>query len=329
MIDLVKVAYRARLPILAWGGHGVGKSDVFAHAAEELGIGFSVLNLSVLEPADLQGLPYREGKRTRYAPPDLLPAGGAGILLLEEINRVPRYLQAPCMGLVLARRIHDYELPEGWLVAAAANPQNSGYEVATLDPALRSRFLEVLCVPDPSTWLAWAADARVHPAVARFVSETPGVFEDPHANPRALEMVSRLLSAIESHPPSTDVRDVALTGVLKKRDWVAAFDAGAGALTRPLGPYDILEHYEESRFAVRRLVSEAKLDLVVASLEMLKRELTNPTVLVIVLETEEYKARAETFFGDLPADLRRQTAEWLASSGIEGFVIPERRRRPW
>mgnify|MGYP006170935237 CR=1 FL=1 len=44
--------------------------------------------------------------------------------------------QETASNLVLARRLHDYELPAGWMVGAAANPLGSGYEVAALDPAL-------------------------------------------------------------------------------------------------------------------------------------------------------------------------------------------------
>ena len=110
---VLELAYRARRPVLLEGPTGIGKSEIVRKLADRLGIVHVVLDLSLLEPPDLVGLPLIEQGRTRYALPDILPRDGAGILMLEELNRAERYIQQPALQLLSARRLHSYELPPG------------------------------------------------------------------------------------------------------------------------------------------------------------------------------------------------------------------------
>src|SRR5262249_16597879 len=140
---VLEVAYRARRPVLLEGPTGIGKSELVTQLAGELGIGIVVLDLSLLEPPDLVGLPVIADGRTTYAAPAILPRDGAGILMLEELNRAERYIQQPALQLLTARRLHEYELPPGWSACAAINPEDDKYQVTPLDPALRARFLNL------------------------------------------------------------------------------------------------------------------------------------------------------------------------------------------
>ena len=72
--------------------------------------------------------------------PAELPDGGEGVLLLEELNRAELPVMQPALQLLSARRLHTWELPPGWICAAAINPEGEDYDVRRLDPALRSRF---------------------------------------------------------------------------------------------------------------------------------------------------------------------------------------------
>jgi len=120
--SILEVAYRARRPVLLEGATGIGKSELVAEVARSLGIAHVVLDLSLLEPPDLVGLPITEEGRTRYALPHFLPRDGSGILMLEELNRAERYIQQPALQLLTARALHEYVLPEGWACFAAINP---------------------------------------------------------------------------------------------------------------------------------------------------------------------------------------------------------------
>lgn len=141
---VLELAYRARRSALLEGPTGVGKSEIVRAVARRLGLGTVVLDLSLLEPPDLVGLPVIDSGRTLHAVPGFLPRDGAGILMLEELNRAERYIQQPALQLLTARRLHDYDLPPDWVPFAAINPENGEYQVTALDPALRARFLALL-----------------------------------------------------------------------------------------------------------------------------------------------------------------------------------------
>ena len=97
LMAVLMVAYRARRPVLLEGPTGIGKSEIVEQVAREMGIEFIVLDLSLLEPPDLVGLPVIKDGRTTYALPVILPCSGDGILMLEELNRAERYIQQPAL----------------------------------------------------------------------------------------------------------------------------------------------------------------------------------------------------------------------------------------
>ncbi|MBN1674741.1 MAG: AAA family ATPase [Kiritimatiellae bacterium] len=193
---VIGIAYRARRPVLLEGPTGIGKSDIIREVAAELGIERIVLDLSLLEPPDLVGLPVMSEGRTTYAPPGILPVGGAGILMLEELNRAERYIQQPALQLLTERKLHEYELPDGWSTCAAVNPERGEYQVTPLDPALRSRFLNLLVHADRECWLAWAETHQVHGAVLRLARSHDRLLED--VPPRTWTYVSDVLNV--AHP---------------------------------------------------------------------------------------------------------------------------------
>jgi MoxR-like ATPase len=106
LIALIELAIRADRPVLLHGRHGIGKSEVFAQVANKLGIEFIVRDLSLMEPPDLVGIPQvgTDGK-THYAILTFLPDAGQGLLVFEELNRCPRYMQSPCLQLLTARQL--------------------------------------------------------------------------------------------------------------------------------------------------------------------------------------------------------------------------------
>ncbi len=191
--DVLRLAYRARLPVLLEGPTGIGKSEIVQQTADDLGIKHCVLDLSLLEPPDLVGLPVIENGRTKYAMPSILPADGAGILLLEELNRAERYIQQPALQLLTARKLHEYQLPEGWLPCAAINPEDDEYQVTPLDPALRARFLDLRVRADRMAWIDWAERSGVHAAILELARKHDHFLDQ--VPPRTWTYVSRVLQA--------------------------------------------------------------------------------------------------------------------------------------
>lgn len=188
---VLKLAYATRKPVLLEGPTGIGKSELVAATAAALGIEHLILDLSLLEPSDLVGLPVIHDGRTHYACPAALPQDGQGLLLLEELNRAERFVQQPALQLLTARRLHDYRLPDGWSVVAAINPEDGSYQVTPLDLALRKRFMQLRVRADRSAWIAWAQHQGLHPAVMQIARNYDRLFDD--VPPRTWTHVSDLL----------------------------------------------------------------------------------------------------------------------------------------
>ena len=199
VVDLIALAHAADQPVLLVGRHGVGKSSLFKEAAERLRVGLIVRDLSLMEPVDLIGIPRvnPEGQ-TIYAPPAFLPTTGEGLFVLEELNRAPRYVQVPALQLLTAHQLNDFVFPKKWLPCTAIN-DGEEYHVDLLDPAFLSRFLKAHVEPNIVEWIKWArSQGKVHAKVIEFVEQTPGVFKDPDANPRAWTYASNLLRQWEA-----------------------------------------------------------------------------------------------------------------------------------
>jgi hypothetical protein len=215
---VLAVAWRARRPVLLEGPTGVGKSEVVQDVASTLGLQCVVLDLSLLEPPDLVGLPVLGEGLTRYATPAFLPREGKGLLMLEELNRAERYIQQPALQLLTARRLHGYELPPGWSCCAAINPEGGDYQVTPLDPALKARFLHLRVRADRTSWLAWAKKQGLHPAVLE-LAETHDHFLDG-ASPRTWTYVSQVLRALTPSEVEDDTLLRDLLGGYLSASWV-------------------------------------------------------------------------------------------------------------
>ena len=206
---------QAGLPVLLSGSHGIGKSEFLEGYAHARGLSPYVLDLSLLEATDLTGIPYIEDGRTRFAPPSTLPPRDAGpcLLVLEELNRCDRSVRQPCLQLLTTRRLNDYQLPPDCFLAACVNPEDSGYEVDALDPALASRFVTLTVVPDHAAWLEWARKNQLFPGIVRFVEKFAQAFD--RAPPRTWTYAARLIESALSQGWSTAELELLLTPVLK------------------------------------------------------------------------------------------------------------------
>jgi hypothetical protein len=323
---LLKLAWQSDMPVLLQGRHGIGKSEIILQVAAELGIGSLVLDLSLMEPPDLVGLPRAgEDGRTHYVPPACLPTSGQGFFHLEEINRCPRYMLAPCLQLLTARTLNDYRLPAGWLPCAAINPAADGYHADELDPALLARFLRVEVVPAVSEWLVWARAQGVHEKVVQFVESSPRIFDDPAANPRAWYYASRLLHQWERDGGDQQLLAHALAGVLNDKYALAFLQFYTGE-HHPLRAGDIIDDYPTHQAALRGWTRQGRLDLVAASFESLKRHLQKQQAYEGVAGRPASKANVEAFFADLPAELQVQARTWLRDRGFTGLHVGLRPR---
>jgi hypothetical protein len=166
-----------KVPVFLWGPPGIGKSSIVSQIAEEAGIGYIDLRLSLLDPTDLRGIPFFNAQKNEavWAPASFLPDGSVekGILFLDELNTAAPMVQASAYQLILDRKIGEYTLPEGWSIIAAGNRESDRGVVFRMAAPLANRFVHLEMEPNVEDWRSWAIDAGVDPSIIGFISHRP------------------------------------------------------------------------------------------------------------------------------------------------------------
>jgi hypothetical protein len=209
-------------PVFLWGPPGVGKSQVVAQVAREMGLAVRDIRAVLLDPVDLRGLPRIDDKgRSVWCPPVFLPPTddtARGLLFLDELNAAPPLVQAACYQLVLDRRIGEYLLPDGWCIVAAGNREKDKAVTHRMPTALANRMVHLefeTCLED---WLLWAQENGIRQEIIAFLRFRPKLLHDfdpqsasrAFASPRSWEFLSRILEA----EPDGDVEYELLQGTV-------------------------------------------------------------------------------------------------------------------
>lgn len=204
----IRRSIRARRPLMMWGPPGVGKSSLLKAIGAEDNLQVNDLRLSLLDPVDLRGFPFRDGGTMRWAPADLLPQDpdSRGILFLDEINAAPPATQAAAYQLVLDRQIGTYRLPDGWTIIAAGNRESDAGVTYTMPAPLANRFIHEDFDVDFDDWVKWAQDKQLRVEVLNFIRFRPELLNkfDPDSRsfptPRSWEFVSDILADGDEDP---------------------------------------------------------------------------------------------------------------------------------
>jgi hypothetical protein len=332
VVELLSLAYRADVPAILIGPHGIGKSEITAAAAKALKISFIARDLSLMEPPDLVGLPRLDGNATTFVPPDFLPreTGPGGFLVFEELNRSPRHMQATCLELLTSRRLNNYVLPPGWLPVACINPRSGGYHVDLLDAALMSRFVKIEVSVAVEPWIQWARENGVHPAIIQYVESVPGSLDETAGgvNPRSWSYASKMLKAAgdAGFVGSSDTLVLGLTGLLGPTHTTALVRLILGTETA-LKPADVLANWPVCRATMRRWLEQGRLDLLAGSMRAVLQWLRSDTVADQVRGDDAKSAILCSFFTTLPGDLSEQGRLCLRELG-HVFLLPEASRVP-
>jgi MoxR-like ATPase len=187
-----------RWPAFLWGAPGVGKSSLVRAVAAARGLALVDVRAPLLDPTDLRGLPYFRDGVAAWAPPSFLPSDrdSAGVLFFDELNAAPPLVQASLYQLTLDRRVGEYELPAGWRVIAAGNRAEDAAVVFRMPSALANRYVHLDFEVDLEDWMAWAAQAGIHPLVQAFLRLRRELLLDTRVmdrgfpTPRSWEMAS-------------------------------------------------------------------------------------------------------------------------------------------
>jgi MoxR-like ATPase len=321
LVRAIEAAYRAGIPFKLEGDHGIGKTESVAAAAKRLGVGFLSLNLAAMEPSDLVGLPQPEGDQVHYLPPPWLRTvatdTGGGLLLLDEINRIPRFIVAPLHQMLTERSINGVRFQPGWLPCAAANV-GASYDVSELDPALESRFLTIRATASVASWVPWARAEKLDRRVVDFVASTPDIFVS--SSPRDWTNVARLMREADALPPPMLE---ALVAGLVGDSFATAFVAYASSVAQALTPEAVLNASGGAFSRVQAWRDDRDLAMLAGTSRLLQAHLQSQAVHDGLSSIQ--RRHAITFVSWLPAELRRQWNVWAEKCGYQTLIVSKKR----
>ena len=318
------------------GAMGIGKSQIVAQVAKELGIGLIDLRLAQMETGDLVGIPYEKctntcktdkdgnlihGKhKTEWAMPGWWPEEGTkGILLLDEINRAPNDVRQAVFQLILAdhkgqRKLHTHVLPKGWAVVAAMNPDNGEYQVETLDKAMVRRFIMLTVQPDVESWLLWAKEnvgdknstPKVDPAITAFIAANKNLLNltenfDVEVKPSS-DAWTMLSQARAANVIPYEAEFEIMAGLVGK-EAATAFRKWLDAnYKRPVNGDEILNKYDE---VVEKLKEQRNDEWYATKLDLLTHLATNKDL------NKKQTENLKRFIKDSPADIQAAFVQGL------------------
>ena len=171
-------AFKAKRPIFLWGPPGIGKSEVVAEIAEELGGAIIDLRMAQMEPTDIRGIPYfnKDINKMDWAEPVDLPSEEFAkqypivVLFLDEMNSAPPAVQAAGYQLILNRRVGKYFLPDNVVIVAAGNRDSDKGVTYRMPMPLANRFVHLEMRPDFTSWQNWAVNKGIHKDVVGYLS---------------------------------------------------------------------------------------------------------------------------------------------------------------
>lgn len=144
---------------------------------------FLDLRIAYMESPDLIGFPealqVNGTQRTCHALPEFWPTdpNSKGIILLEEPNRGTTGVMNCLMQLLTDRKVHNYTLPQGWIVVACINPETAAYDVNAMDGALKNRFEEYEIEFDAISFFDYIETKKYHQNVQMFVKSGAWVYK--------------------------------------------------------------------------------------------------------------------------------------------------------
>lgn len=180
-------------PVLLIGPPGIGKTAIMEQAAAECGVGLLAYTITHHTRQSAVGLPQLVTKTfgnleytmTEYTMSEIVGSVyeyqertgyREGILFLDEINCVSETLAPTMLQFLQYKTFGSHKVPEGWIIAAAGNPQEYNRSVRELDMAALDRVRLLNVEADISVWKDYAGQQGVHPVILSYLEMHPEHF---------------------------------------------------------------------------------------------------------------------------------------------------------
>ena len=128
------------------------------------------------------------------------------IVFLDEITNALPSIQGIAFNIVLDREVNGiWKLPDNARIVAAGDDMKDSLAANQLAEPLFNRFAHVYIKTTTESWLKWASEHNIHPAIYSYIAYKKGETlrskydgEKPNADPRKWEMASKMLYATGS-----------------------------------------------------------------------------------------------------------------------------------
>ena len=125
------------------------------------------------------------------------------IVFFDEITNALPSIQGIAFNIVLDREVNGiWKLPKNARIVAAGNDMKDSLAANQLAEPLFNRFAHVYIKTTTESWLKWASENNIHPAIYAYIAYKNGETlrskydgEKPNADPRKWEMASKMLYA--------------------------------------------------------------------------------------------------------------------------------------
>ena len=206
--DIIKGAVESGVAVFLHGPSSEGKSArvkqidptceiiYLRNATPESLNGKSVYNQQTGEMIDVQPTWLKKLQEKCSNEPDRYH-----IVFFDEITNALPSIQGIAFNIVLDREVNGiWKLPENARIVAAGNDMKDSLAANQLAEPLFNRFAHVYIKTTTESWLNWASEYNIHPAIYTFIAYTKGAVlrsgyngEKPNADPRKWEMASKML----------------------------------------------------------------------------------------------------------------------------------------
>ena len=123
------------------------------------------------------------------------------IVFLDEITNALPSIQGIAFNIVLDREVNGkWKLPDNARIVAAGNDVKDSLAANELAEPLFNRFAHVYITTTKESWLKWASENNIHPAIYAYIAYKDGKTlrskydgKKPNADPRKWEMASKML----------------------------------------------------------------------------------------------------------------------------------------
>ena len=303
---------------------GIGKTSAYQQCSDELGIGYIGLYAAALEGPDFMGLPDKDREKgiTKYLAPQFLPTEQAvndgiypqkGILVLEEINRVPSDTVSVLYPLLLEKRINGHNIAKGWQIGVTMNPDTMNYLVNALDDAMLDRFISMEVNADLDDYVEYSQNNHPNDDILSYLKAFPDMLlvtkksADSTAllkapTPRGWTKVQELLN--NCNLPSVLMREL-IAGIVGPQASASLYGYLENQRIFVPAVKDILFKYETEREKVIELVKINRFDM----LQQLIKAVIKETHL-----TQEECKNLDLMLKDLPEELQVVFFKWVSTS---------------